>query len=333
MASGYTTNYGLCQWQGSDKFLREEFNQDNAKLDAAVAAASSQASKALSGLEDQSYNIYNLILQNDYAGRYTGWKKGMVFDGFLDGSGIAQMSDGILLTGGTITLSGSGQEDVSLGYGSAKDHEYTTAVVTASGSGTLTGITCKIYSEMYVDRSIDVSYTVKVNGGSRLSGTVNSGTVPGGGSAEKKLIFSSGTEVRKGDTITVTLSLDGSAWYFQSSSSGSALGGTLHFTPMQGLTGQLTTVEYPLPACGGMRAWTRCQGGNVTLSLLIGGNVCPFAAVEQRETAEPRNGAACTETEYQLDQAVEAGDLAFRLDLEVGSEGQLTLYDYGVILL
>ena len=65
MASGYTTNYGLCQWQGSDKFLREEFNQDNAKLDAAVAAASSQASKALSGLEDQSYNIYNLILQND----------------------------------------------------------------------------------------------------------------------------------------------------------------------------------------------------------------------------------------------------------------------------
>ena len=31
MASGYTANYGLCQWQGEDKFLREEFNQDNAK--------------------------------------------------------------------------------------------------------------------------------------------------------------------------------------------------------------------------------------------------------------------------------------------------------------
>ena len=41
MASGYTTNYGLCQWQGADAFLREEFNQDNAKIDGALAAIQS----------------------------------------------------------------------------------------------------------------------------------------------------------------------------------------------------------------------------------------------------------------------------------------------------
>ena len=37
MASGYTANYQLNQWEGTDKVLREEFNQDNAKIDGALA--------------------------------------------------------------------------------------------------------------------------------------------------------------------------------------------------------------------------------------------------------------------------------------------------------
>ena len=31
-----TTNYKLCQWERSDKVLMEDFNEDNAKLDAAI---------------------------------------------------------------------------------------------------------------------------------------------------------------------------------------------------------------------------------------------------------------------------------------------------------
>jgi len=38
MASNYTSNYSLCQWAASDKVLRTEFNADNAKIDAAIAA-------------------------------------------------------------------------------------------------------------------------------------------------------------------------------------------------------------------------------------------------------------------------------------------------------
>jgi len=41
MASNYTSNYKLCQWQASDKVLRTEFNADNAKIDAALAAKAS----------------------------------------------------------------------------------------------------------------------------------------------------------------------------------------------------------------------------------------------------------------------------------------------------
>jgi len=42
MASNYTSNYGLCQWAASDKVLRTEFNADNAKIDAAIAAVDSR---------------------------------------------------------------------------------------------------------------------------------------------------------------------------------------------------------------------------------------------------------------------------------------------------
>ena len=36
MASNYTENYGLCQWEATDSFVRTEFNQDNARIDAAL---------------------------------------------------------------------------------------------------------------------------------------------------------------------------------------------------------------------------------------------------------------------------------------------------------
>ena len=38
MASNQTERYGLSQWEKSDKVLMEDFNADNAKLDAALAA-------------------------------------------------------------------------------------------------------------------------------------------------------------------------------------------------------------------------------------------------------------------------------------------------------
>ena len=37
MATNYTTNYQLNQWEPTDQVLRTEFNVDNAKIDAALA--------------------------------------------------------------------------------------------------------------------------------------------------------------------------------------------------------------------------------------------------------------------------------------------------------
>ena len=39
MASSYTSNYQLCQWEAGDKVLRTDFNGDNQKIDAALARA------------------------------------------------------------------------------------------------------------------------------------------------------------------------------------------------------------------------------------------------------------------------------------------------------
>ena len=43
MASGQTTNFGLNQWAAEDPVLRTDFNQDNAKLDAALAGKAEAA--------------------------------------------------------------------------------------------------------------------------------------------------------------------------------------------------------------------------------------------------------------------------------------------------
>ena len=38
MATNYTTNYDLCQWEPTDPVIRTDFNADNAKLEAALTA-------------------------------------------------------------------------------------------------------------------------------------------------------------------------------------------------------------------------------------------------------------------------------------------------------
>ena len=40
MASNYTTNYQLNQWEPTDQVQRTDFNADNAKIEAALVALS-----------------------------------------------------------------------------------------------------------------------------------------------------------------------------------------------------------------------------------------------------------------------------------------------------
>jgi len=44
MSTNSTAHYGLCQWEASDQFKRTEFNDDNLKIDSALAALSGAVS-------------------------------------------------------------------------------------------------------------------------------------------------------------------------------------------------------------------------------------------------------------------------------------------------
>ena len=54
MASNHTTNYQLCQWQADDQVKRTDFNEDNAKIDAALNDLSDGLAAAREEKADQS---------------------------------------------------------------------------------------------------------------------------------------------------------------------------------------------------------------------------------------------------------------------------------------
>ena len=54
MASNHTTNFELCQWQADDQVKRTDFNEDNAKIDAALNDLSDGLAAAREEKADQS---------------------------------------------------------------------------------------------------------------------------------------------------------------------------------------------------------------------------------------------------------------------------------------
>ena len=60
MSTNHTTNYDLCQWEATDQVLRTDFNQDNAKIDAALNTLSGQvAGKAESSTVSALSSLLN----------------------------------------------------------------------------------------------------------------------------------------------------------------------------------------------------------------------------------------------------------------------------------
>lgn len=54
MAANYTQHYQLCLWEPGDKVLREEFNADHKKIDAAIKAVDSRADALAAAKADKT---------------------------------------------------------------------------------------------------------------------------------------------------------------------------------------------------------------------------------------------------------------------------------------
>ena len=62
MASNYTEHYDLCQWETTDQVQRTDFNADNAKIDAALAAKAD--STDLTGVSEAVSGLSSVVAQH-----------------------------------------------------------------------------------------------------------------------------------------------------------------------------------------------------------------------------------------------------------------------------
>ena len=66
MSTNHTTNYDLNQWEGTDKVLRTEFNDDNAKIDAALKANADAIAAEAAAREAATENVTRFTKLKDY---------------------------------------------------------------------------------------------------------------------------------------------------------------------------------------------------------------------------------------------------------------------------
>ena len=331
MASGYTANYGLCQWQPEDQFLREEFNQDNEKIDTALKAAEEKAETQLAAV---GHDVYNLTLQSHYDGKVTGWKKALVFDGFQDKSLVAQASENLVFLDKKVGL--CRENDTVLGTGYTDQPTSNSGwrgsmTYTATGYGYIYRAHVQTQQASATVREPDIQYRVCVNHEIRFEGTT---TLRFENAPCENTLEVDNVLIRPGDQVYLSLRIsDNTLWLHASPENSTSFGAYFDVTPVSGTSGTITTPALPLPDRTSLWAWIRHDRGNFTLTAEgQDGEQYPFEPVGKR-TIQRMDGTTCTELELKLVQPPKEGDLSFHLQLELGESGDMLLYDYGILVL
>ena len=115
MASSYTTNYGLCQWEPGDSFVRTEFNQDNARIDAAIkgvadtaaaetAALAERVTAADRGHTNLTYNVYDMAMKSYYENKVSGQRRAMFVEDFETEDYVAELGGELHVQVGALVL-------------------------------------------------------------------------------------------------------------------------------------------------------------------------------------------------------------------------------------
>ena len=331
MASGYTANYGLCQWQGEDKFLREEFNQDNAKIDAALFTLDQRTL----GTEDARYHVYQLLLRDYYEGKYTGFKQGLIFDGFQNQSGISQKTEGVLWSAGQVKLD-SGQGNYST---NKVQSTVCSAVVgdrvmeqswTPTGRGTLNSVTVYVNSVNYSGTSYSGTGRLEVLQGSEVLDSDERTVVQSYGATVFQLSvpLTSGTRYTLRYTAVDVLSPSREGRHDMLTDGSGKFAFSVTCTPQPFTEGELVTSTQNLGhTWTKAMAWVRYTGTAPVLSL-GSGEVWTAMEAGASKSVQNAQGKSCRETPYVLDRPG-GPSTAVKLDLS----GSCTVYDYGLMAL
>ena len=112
MASNYTENYALCQWQPTDQVQRTDFNADNARLEAALSSLEARVAELYRAVPNLAYNVYDLALKDFYESGYHGYRRALLMQNFHAQDTIASLTGGLVIQNNTLVLSGAGQTGV-----------------------------------------------------------------------------------------------------------------------------------------------------------------------------------------------------------------------------
>lgn len=119
MASNYTENYGLCQWEATDKVVHTEFNDDNAKVEAALASLEERVSELYRVVPNLAFYIGQLgILDVMDRKRYLN-QLSMIYEAFqhpqdLSCTGGVKVQDGVLVLSGRDAVGTMKNQNLSL---------------------------------------------------------------------------------------------------------------------------------------------------------------------------------------------------------------------------
>ena len=108
MATNYTTNYQLNQWEPTDAVQRVEFNQDNAKLDTALEALETAKQRLDRAAANLAYYTGRLTAQEMLEQQRHPSQRGIHCDLFLSSTGRT-FTGGVSLQNNTLVLSGTNQ--------------------------------------------------------------------------------------------------------------------------------------------------------------------------------------------------------------------------------
>ena len=320
--ANYTPNYRLHQWEPEDKFLRTDFNEDFSTIDAALGKTERSARAS-------AYNVYNLMLQSDYEGKFTGYKKALLFDGFTDGEGIASATPGVYHNEQKYCWEMSaetacGQETGNMSYitvpaKGSEDHQ-----ITFPFGGVLTSISLR--------QSGGEGRLTLLDGKSVL---VNE-CVPGVSQYPEHTTYYMQVTVRPGHAYTLRFHNHGAGGTRIYTTDDRLWGWKGVFAPQMEPRATLVSRSWPLTVDTGSKIimWSRWSGKGLSCGLSLDeGERIALVPVRDQESVDIQTGQAVIEREFQLpvlETPCTRLTLSFTLEREEGAGA--ALYDYGLIM-
>lgn len=325
-----TPNYALNQWLGADTFARTDFNADNLALDSALKGLSD----GLKAIDPMAKNLYNLILQNYYDGKYTGYKKALMFDGFMGFSGIASISEGLYrITGNTLTFD-------NIGYTNYKSANYPISEETKDYlSRTWQPEYCTLASAISFfirsnSSSATLTVTIKNEKGDVIGTAIKAGGLPTS-KALHTIAFSSPVYFTGGKTYTISIDCTSTLYVIRDSDYNYGFYFELTCSPAIRDSGTCVSVAADI-GNDYIRAigWVRHSGGGAQLGLDVGGSVLDFSLIEVLPAYTVDGKTACKESSFVLDMPPDlSGDTAVRLLMHKNGDTNMNVYDYGVLFI